>query len=141
MNTLRFGWTVAFCGLAALGCSSSDKDDKSTAPLEIVGKYMDSFKMEQTITATKWNTDAIVGYDNDANVVYTKIADDAMFNPGKYTKTVYTEPKNGSFYFCEVEFSLDTLADAKASTATADDSDPDNGGCGGMFAWTKATKE
>jgi hypothetical protein len=94
---------------------------------------------EQIITADDWNGAAIVGYDNDSNVVYTQLPDDDMFNPNKFTKTVYTEPEDGSFYFCQVEFSLDTLAEAKASDATADDSEPDEGGCGGMFPWTKAT--
>jgi hypothetical protein len=164
MNTLRFGailTTVAALSLAA-GCSVSDKDETgaagaastgdagagtggapseqpSEAALELIGTYDDSFGMVQTITATDWNGSAIVGFDNDANVVYTQFPDTDEFNPSKFAKTVYTDLKGGSFYFCMVEYSADTLADAKASTKTADDSDPDTTGCGGDFPWTKAT--
>jgi hypothetical protein len=168
MNTLRFGAILTLFGALALGCSSDDKNhkDESTSsgggggggesasseggdagatshaePLEIIGKYSDNFGSEQIITATNWNDAAIVDYDNDKNVVYTQFPDDAMYNPSKFAKTVYTQPdKSGSFYFCMVEFSLDTLEEARASTATADDSDPENSGCG-MFSWTKASPE
>jgi hypothetical protein len=137
MKTLRFGWMIALCGLTALGCSS----DKTAAPLKIIGQYNDNFGADQIITAKDWNGSAIVAYDNDKNFVFTQNASDAMFYPSKFAKTVYTEPKDGSFYFCEVEFMAATLADAEASTATWDDSDPATTGCGGKFPWTKATKK
>ncbi|HYP90167.1 MAG TPA: hypothetical protein VEQ59_18480, partial [Polyangiaceae bacterium] len=101
--------------------------------------YDDNFGGEQIITYSDWNGSAIVGYDNEQNVVYTQFPDDDMYNASKFAKTVYTQPKDGSFYFCMVEFSLDTLADAEASDTTADDSDPESSGCGGEFPWTKAT--
>jgi len=142
MKILRFGAVLAMAAATTLGCGGDD--DASTdamSPLEIIGVYDDNFMGVQTITADDWNDAKIVGYDNDANIVYTQAPADDMFNPNKFGKTVYTEPKNGSFYFCTVEFALDTLADAKASKTTADDSDPDNTGCGGDFPWTKATKQ
>jgi len=170
MKTLRFGAILALVAATTCACSGDDDDSSkaaaagasstagapgaagaagadgaggapAAAPLEIIGVYDDDFGSVQTITADDWNGAAIVGYDNDQNVVYTKLPADDMFHPNKFTKTVYTEPKGDSFYFCEVEFSLDTLAEAEASTATADDSDPENHGCGGMFPWTKATKQ
>lgn len=171
MNTLRFGALLTLFGALALGCSSDDKShkDESTAnggsggesasseggdagaassegshaePLEIIGKYSDNFGSKQIITATTWNDATIADYDNDKNVVYTQNPDDAKYNPSKFGKTVYTEPdQSGSFYFCMVEFSLDTLEEARASTTTADDSDPESGGCGGTFPWTKASPE
>jgi hypothetical protein len=73
--------------------------------------------------------------------VYGQLPDDDQYNPSKFTKIVYTEPVDDSFYYCWVEFSLDTLGAAKASQATADASDPDNTGCGGSFPWTKATRK
>jgi hypothetical protein len=39
-----------------------------------------------------------------------------------------------------VVYSAATLAEAQASTQTADDSDPEHGGCGGIHPWTKATR-
>lgn len=166
MSKLRFGAVLALMAAMTFGCSGDDDDDAalanaagaagasngenaagastggepSAAPLEIIGEYDDNFMGEQIITADDWNGAAIVAYDNAANVVYTQFPEDDMFNPNKFGKTVYTEPKDGSFYFCMVEFSADTLADAEASTATADDSDPAQGGCGGPeFSWTLAT--
>jgi hypothetical protein len=166
MKTLRFGAILAMVAATTFACSGDDDDTakdaaagapsssntagapaddaggaSAMAPLEIIGVYDDSFMGVQTITADDWNGAKIVGYDNDANIVYTQAPADDMFNPSKFGKTVYTEPKNGSFYFCMVEFALDTLADAEASVSTADDSDPDNTGCGGDFPWTKATKQ
>jgi len=124
------------------GAGGADSKSGSEADaLEIIGKYSDNFGGKQIITATTWNDATIADYDNDKNVVYTQYPDDDEFNPSKFTKTVYTDPDEaGSFYFCTVEFSLDTLMQAQESTATADDSDPDNGGCG-QFSWTKATPE
>jgi hypothetical protein len=134
MNKLRFGWMLALLGFMALGCG----DEEESTAFELIGEYDDNFDGEQIITADKWNDAIIADYDNDQNVVYTQLPEDDEFNPNKFTKTVYTEPKDGSFYFCTVEFALDTLEEAKASDATADDSDLETG-CGGMFAWTKAT--
>jgi hypothetical protein len=139
MNTMRFGFTAVLLGLLALGCGGGDEDTDS-APLEIIGTYTDSFDGEQTITADTWNRATIEDYDNDANVVYTQLPDDDDFNPSKFNKTVYTEPEDDHFYFCTVVFDADTLADAKASDAMADDSNPAEAGCGGMFPWTLATK-
>lgn len=135
MKTLRFAAMLAL--LAATSACSGDAEDT----LEIIGRYEDNFGGEQIITAQAWNGSAIVGYDNDKNVVYTQFPDDDLFNPSKFTKTVYTEPRAGSFYFCMVEYSLDTLAEARSSDADADASDPETSGCGGEFPWTKATKK
>jgi hypothetical protein len=163
MNTLRFGAVLAMVAATTFACGGDDDDvttkgaagaadmgeagegaggaESSAAPLELIGDYDDNFDGEQIITATEWNGTAIVEYDNDANVVYSQYAEDAMYNPGKFAKTVYTEPtKDGVFSFCTIEFALDTLADAKASTKEADDSDLtlDGKGCNG-FSWTTAT--
>jgi hypothetical protein len=141
MKTLRIAamWTMIALSISA--CSGDAEDTKETSALEIIGEYDDNFGGEQVITAGDWNGSAIAGYDNDANVVYTQFPDDDKYNPGKFAKTVYTQPEGGSFYFCMVEFSLDSLADAEKSSVSADDSDPENGGCGGEFPWTKATKK
>ena len=137
MNKMRFGVTTALLGLLALGCGGSD-DDKDSAQLEIIGEYTDNFGGDQIITADDWNGSAIQDFDNDENVVYTQFPEDDMFSPSLFAKTVYTEPKDDSFYFCMVVFDAETLADAKASDATADEDDLE-AGCGG-FEWSLATK-
>lgn len=168
MKTLRFAAMLALVASTTFACSGDDDDSpkdgsagsagtsangsagaddgsagadgapSTSAPFELVGEYEDNFGGEQIITETDWNGSAIVGYDNDKNVVYTQFPEDDMYSPSKFAKTVYTEPNDGSFYFCMVEFSLDTLAEAEASEASADDSDPETKGCGD-FSWTKAT--
>ncbi len=140
MNMMRFGWMTVVLGLLALGCSGSDDDaDKDSAPLEIIGEYDDSFGGAHVITADAWNGASILEYDNDANIVYTQLPEDDEFNPSKFNKVLYTEPEDDHFYFCTVVFDAETLADAKASDASADDSNPAEAGCGGMFPWTLAT--
>jgi hypothetical protein len=111
------------------------------APLELIGEWSNNFGSDESISASAWNTSRIADYDNDANIVYTQLPADDPYNPDKFTKIVYTEPNADSFYHCWVEFSLDTLEAAKASLASADATDPDAGGCGGAFPWTKATKK
>ena len=143
MKKMRFGWMVAVLALGATGCGGDDDDAEkdNTAALEIIGEYDDNFGGEQIITADEWNGSAIQDYDNDENVVYTQNSEDDMFNPSKFSKYVYTDVEDDSFYFCQVLFDAETLADAQASDATADDSDPGETGCGGDFSWTQATRK
>lgn len=137
MNITRFGWILAMLALSSAGCGS---DDEHSSALEIIGEYDDNFGGEQIITADEWNGSAIQDYDNQANVVYTQNSEEDMFNPEKFSKFVYTDIEDDSFYFCQVLFDADTLAEARASDATADDSDPAQAGCGG-FEWTLATRK
>jgi hypothetical protein len=60
-----------------------------------------------------------------------------LFNPDTYDRTVWTDLEGGSFYFCTIDYGLDTAEEAEASTTPFDASDPENG-CGG-FPWTKLT--
>jgi hypothetical protein len=109
-------------------------------PFELIGEYDDNYGGHFVVTASSWGSSAIASYDNALNAVYTQFPADDPYNPSKFAKTVYTQPANDeSFYFCMVVYSAATLAEAQASDATADDSDPENGGCGGQFPWTKAT--
>ena len=137
MNIRHLGFAMAL-GLSALGCGG---DDNNRAALEIIGEYEDNFGGEQIITADEWNGSAIQDYDNQENVVYTQNSEDDMFNPEKFSKFVYTDIEDDSFYFCQLVFDADTPAEAQASDATADDSDPAETGCGGSFEWTLATRK
>ena len=109
-----------------------------SASLEIIGTWKESFGGELLITSTHWNDGVIHAYDNDANVVYTQTPCSAMYSPGAYSKYVYTEPTGDSFYYCTVVYDAKTLAEAQASTKTADEGDLDTG-CNG-FPWSEVTK-
>jgi hypothetical protein len=108
--------------------------------LEISGTYESSFGGTEEIDSDMWGTAFVREYDNDENVVYLQLPPTDEFNPDKFNKVVFTEPVEGAFYYCWVDFGLETLEEAKASTTGWDDSDPENAGCGG-FAWTKLTPE
>jgi hypothetical protein len=140
MKTMRFGWMVAVLALSATGCGGDDADENTSA-LEVIGEYDDNFGGELLVTADEWNGSAIQDYDNDENVVYTQNPEDDEFNPSKFSKYVYTDIEDDSFYYCQVVFDAETLEDAQESDATADDSDPATTGCGGEFSWTQATRK
>lgn len=130
----------AGAGGAELAGGAGTGGAPSAEPLEIIGNWIDDFDSLQVIDNTSWNSATILEYDNDANVVYAQNSPDDEYNPSKFTKTVYTEPANDSFYFCLIVYNAATLADAKADTTVADDTDPESSGCGG-FAWSKATRQ
>ena len=109
---------------------------KLSVPLEIRGLWVTPFETAEGITSHKWGTATMIEYDNKTNSAITQMPADDMWNPSKFSKIVWTELAEGSFHYCTVEFGLDTAEAARSSTKTADDSDPDNSGCG-MFAWTK----
>jgi hypothetical protein len=120
------------------GCGAGEDEtspNQQSSGIEIRGEWESEFG-EETITDDVWGSTSIVKFDNDANVAITQNADDAEFSPGKFNRIVWTEPAGGSFYYCWVAFALDSEQEAFDSDATADDSDPETGGCGG-FPWTK----
>ena len=157
--------TAALCAPIALGCGDDDdehgdhhhasdeskggkdggqagsKSDSGSKPsggddeLEVAGEWKGEFA-DESISDDEWSGTPIVEFDNQDNVAYTQNADDAMFDPSKFNKLVWTEPTDEGFYYCTVDFGLDTLDDAKDSEKTADDAKPGDTGCG-MFPWTK----
>ncbi|HMJ02026.1 MAG TPA: hypothetical protein VK506_03740 [Conexibacter sp.] len=155
-------WLLMVALVAPIGCGDDDDDDdqgkgdhddekkdagsKGSADsgrkpttddeLEVAGEWTSEFG-EQTISLDSWDGSEVVEFDNDENLAFTESPDDAMFSPGTFSKVVWTEPTDEGFYYCIVDYGLKTLAEAKASEKTADDSDPDAmGSCGG-FTWTK----
>ncbi len=140
--------TALLLALAALACggtsSTIDPDDNSTSTtnpptFELIGEWDDNYGTHITITQQKWGNETLVGFDNATNVAFVQMAADDKYNPSKFAKHVWTEPVNGVFYDCWVDYGKATLDEVKASTATADASKPEEGGCAG-FAWTKLTK-
>ena len=62
-----------------------------------------------------------------------------MFNPGLYSRFDWVVDGEDVFV-CQAAFDKATAQDA-AAVAPSDDSDPLNGGCGGMFPWTQLLPE
>ena len=117
--------------------TSEDTNNVQPTTIEIVGEWSDSFGGMPTISATKWAADTIVEFDNTKNIAIVQAAADDMFNPNKFSRYVWTDLKDGSFYYCTEVFGKDTAALAKSDPATSDATAPDAGGCGGAFPWTK----
>lgn len=126
--------------LGATACGDDNEPappDPLTTTIELVGNWDDNYGGAQVITAAKWGTADIREFDNAANSAIVQNPADDAFNPSKFAKYVWTTPAaDRSFYYCTVDFALATLADARASTKTADAANPETGGCGG-FAWTR----
>lgn len=136
--------TSADSGSKADGTASADStagtETTAAVSIEVAGIWTTNFKTEEEITDKKWSFMLMTEFDNAKNVAYTQNAADDKYNPSKFNKIVWTEPKADVFYYCTVDFGKDTLALAKASTLTADDKDLDKKGCGG-FGWTQMTKK
>ncbi|MGD8861607.1 MAG: hypothetical protein PVI30_16480 [Myxococcales bacterium] len=125
------------CGDDA-GGGAADDAGGSNGEIEVAGTYDSDFGAE-TIDSTMWNGSDVVDFDNDDNWAVTQNADDADFDPGKFNKVVWTEPaEDGAFHYCTVDFGLGTADEAVDTELTADDTDPESGGCGG-FPWTLLT--
>lgn len=123
------------------GCEDGGSDPApASKDLELNGTWTTNYGGEEVITSAVWNGYAVIEFNNQANVAYTQNPNDDQYNPGKFNKLVWTEPKGNSAYYCWLEFGKDSLELAKASTLVADDKDLEGKGCGG-FGWTKLTRK
>lgn len=105
--------------------------------LEIAGIWVSSFGEAQTITTLRWNEEQdIVTWDNDKNSVVTQNSLDAPYYPGAYNRIVWTEQDDDGFWYCTVDFGVESLEQVQAFDKIPDDTDPALSGCGG-FAWTR----
>ena len=125
---------VAALTLSVVGCGTDDTDVEVQV-LEVIGTWASSWGTD-AITAEKWNTATIIKFDNETNMAITQQPADDEYNPSKFSKVVWTEITNESFYYCTVAFGKDTADDATNAEEAADISDLDGEGCGG-FSWSK----
>lgn len=143
-----------FSSLVIIGCG--DGEDEKTPEgqeqtgLEIAGSWESNFGGTEIIADESWDSvgddftssSEIVNFDNDENVLITKGPD--FMDPEKdvYSRIVWTEPEDGSFYYCTVLFGIETQTAAENMTGTADATDPESAGCGDSgFPWTKLTEQ
>ena len=124
--------------LLAVACGDSEPmgGDPMGGSIEITGSWMDNFGGFTEITASAWGDQAIISHDNEANWAITQNAPDAMFNPSQFNRVVWTEPVDGLFWVCTVDFGLATAEAAMNTTKTADASAPATMGCG-AFSWSR----
>jgi hypothetical protein len=117
--------------------------------LEIIGSYTYNVGevVSVEITADSWTEDAswgvsaysISGYSNDDGWLVAQGDEDNGFNPGKWERFEWTHFQ-GDLYFCQQVMGAETEEDARAGGVSADETAPDEGGCGipeNDFPWTK----
>lgn len=110
--------------------------DSSVAKIEVLGTWHTNFASTETVTEQEWGEYYdLLQFDNTKRVAILQDKP-VMGVPGKFNRNVWTPIVDGSFYYCTVDFGLETLEAALASTTAPDATDPANGGCGG-FLWTK----
>jgi len=130
---------ISVLGLFAWTACGDDDESPMMQQFELVGEWGSPFG-DETITSTSWASGILIEFDEDQNFAVTQNQPDASFFPSKFNKIVYTEPVDDSFFYCFVDFGLDTAMEARTSTQTADATDPASGGCGG-FTWTQLTRK
>ncbi len=137
--TRLLGTSLFTTALALAACG----DDEPTPPpvvtegdIEVLGTWDTNFGFTEVITKTEWSGADIRAHVNAENYAIVQNRADAAFDPSKFSKYVWTQPANGTFYYCVVDYGLDTLEAAKATTKVADASNPEASGCG-PFAWTR----
>lgn len=113
--------------------------------IEIAGNWMTQFDTREDIDDDEWifvyddNDDLaqeVIDFDNEERWAITKNPDDAELGPGTYNRSVWTSLEEDQFYYCTVDFGLDSEEEAHDSEETADEGDLD-GGCGDGFSWTE----
>ena len=118
-------------------------DEENAVEIEISGRWQSGFGGTEEISSdawvTAWSTLAIVSFDNDTNVAIVQNPPDDAFFPDKFSKIEWTEIEADQFFYCTIDFGLDTAEAAEQSENRADSTDPATTGCGG-FPWTDLTR-
>jgi hypothetical protein len=130
--------SLAACGDAA-DVGADTTGGPSSATFELSGTWDDNYGGSTVITGTTWGADTVVRFDNATNRAVVRAAADAAYNPSKFSLLAWTEPADGAFWLCTVDYGQDSADAAASTTKTADATRPAEAGCGG-FPWTKMTK-
>lgn len=124
---------------AAADTVKGDGGTDASAPAGISGTWSSNFGGYEEISDKAWNDMIVTKLDLAGRIAITQNSASDKYNPSKFNKIAFTAPKDGSFYYCYVDFGLGSADLAEASTKTADDSKPDKSGCAG-FPWAKLTR-
>jgi hypothetical protein len=124
--------------------NDTNNGTNGSTDIEILGTWDNSFDATETIATTTWDNgfeESIIElYGNDDNYAVLHSPIDAEYAPDTYSLVEWTEIDTDSFYYCTVDFALDSVDEALNSAAVADANDLDGEGCGG-FPWTKMTRQ
>lgn len=144
-NARRWGALVCSCLLLLItACGDTDGTNNGSSgnngtqnqTLEVEGTWVTNFGSTVEIDDESWGDHAVVEFDNDEAFAITEVPDSAETNPGTFNKLVWTEPSDGTWWYCTVDFGLESVEAALNTEKTADASNPAESGCGD-FAWTQ----
>ncbi len=150
-------WTRAAILLSVLVLTACDDEgDPADAPdggagggggFPLAGTWVDTFGTTHTITEDAWvqtamgqdSTFDFVAIDTDLRQILAQNSPANPFNPSLFSRFDWVVDGEDIFV-CQAAFDAASAQDA-AAVAPSDDSDPLNGGCGGMFPWTQLLPE
>ncbi|MED5463318.1 MAG: hypothetical protein VX699_01590 [Myxococcota bacterium] len=138
IGALGLALALVACAPGKEGGTSEERQlsgEAGSNTLEVIGTWASTWGTD-IITESSWNAAAIVEYDNVANTAIIQNPEDDEYNPGQFSKLVWTDIVEDVFYYCTVSYGLETVEEASGSENTADVNDLEGSGCGG-FAWTK----
>lgn len=127
-------------GADAVTPDAGETGDTAVEVLEIVGDWSDDLGYTYTITSDTW-IQVVAGYTSQFNILSFSNEDDYLIAQNADTNDWFANLfsrfdwtwVSGELWVCQSSFDAATEGDAEA--ASADDSDPENAGCGG-FPWS-----
>lgn len=117
------------------GDNDSPNDEEEIA---VAGTWENQWGDEEVIDDEMWDYMWLVDFDNDERWAITQNPEDDEHNPDAYNRLEWTPIDDDTFYYCIVDFGLETEEDARETEETADEGDLE-AGCGG-HPWTEMTK-
>lgn len=121
------------------GNDNDGEIDPDENDIEIAGHWDTNFDTTEDIDDEWWDFMHMIEFDNDDRWAVTQNPEDNEWGADTYNRLVWTPIEDDVFYYCTVDFNLDTEEEAMDTDATADDDDLD-GGCGGN-PWTEMTRQ
>ncbi len=104
--------------------------------IEVHGDWHTNYGGVMSISSFMWDAATVSSYNNNSRTAITQNSADDEWSPSTFNVVQWTEPMDGVFWVCTVDFGLETADDAATSAKVADASDPATGGCGD-FPWTR----
>ena len=118
--------------------------DPSDHDIEVAGVWETNFDTEEVITDEQWDFRNMIDFDNGERQAITQNPesnDEEDETAGTYSRIVWTELDDDTFFYCEDVFGAETEEDARNADSAADESDLEEG-CGEAgFGWTERTRQ
>jgi len=113
--------SVAFVSATEKNCGTFTWS-KMTAwkpKLELIGDWKTSSQPDAHDHRDDVGPQTVISFDNTANVAITQNPSDDEWGPSKFSKQLWTDEVNGSWYSCTVAYGKDTADAASAEASVA----------------------